>query len=49
MTGYSARTCPRGKDYFGVVVPEPDDTVRERPIDTEQENGPGRRTGKAAH
>jgi endonuclease YncB( thermonuclease family) len=33
MTRYLARTCPKCKDYFGVVVTDPDEATKERPID----------------
>ncbi len=33
MARYLYRTCPKCKDYLGVVVPEPPEPVREVPID----------------
>jgi len=33
MAKYLYRTCPKCKDYLGVVVPEPPDPVTEVPID----------------
>ena len=33
MAKYLYRTCPKCKDYLGVVVPEPPDPVTEIPID----------------
>jgi len=33
MAKYLYRTCPKCKDYFGVVVPEPPEPVTEVPID----------------
>ncbi len=32
MTKYLYRTCPKSKDYLGVVVREPTEPVREIPI-----------------
>ncbi len=33
MLKYLYRTCPKCKDYLGVVVPDPPEPVREIPID----------------
>jgi len=33
MAKYLYRTCPKCKDYMGVVVPEPAEPVSEVPID----------------
>ncbi len=33
MAKYLYRTCPKCKDYLGVVVPEPPEPVTEVPID----------------
>ena len=33
MAKYLSRTCPKCKDYLGVVVPEPPEPVKEIPID----------------
>jgi hypothetical protein len=33
MPKYLYRTCPKCKDYLGVVVPEPPEPVTEVPID----------------
>jgi len=33
MAKYLCRTCPKCKDYLGVVVPEPPEPVTEVPID----------------
>ncbi len=33
MTKYLYRTCPKCKDYLGVVVPDPPEPKREIPID----------------
>jgi len=33
MAKYLYRTCPKCKDYLGVVVPEPPEPVKEVPID----------------
>ncbi len=33
MLKYLYRTCPKCKDYMGVVVPDPPDSKREAPID----------------
>ena len=33
MAKYLYRTCPKCKDYLGVVVPEPPEPVEEVPID----------------
>ena len=33
MAKYLYRTCPKCKDYLGVVVPEPPDPAGEIPID----------------
>ena len=33
MAKYLYRSCPKCKDYLGVVVPEPPEPVRDVPID----------------
>jgi len=33
MTKYLYRTCPKCKDYLGVIVPDPPQSKREVPID----------------
>jgi len=33
MAKYLYRTCPKCKDYLGIVVPEPPEPVSEIPID----------------
>jgi len=33
MLKYLYRTCPKCKDYLGVVVPDPPEPMREVPID----------------
>ncbi len=33
MLKYLYRTCPKCKDYMGVVVPDPPESTREVPID----------------